>query len=404
MTKEQNGRLRIRQCLQCSKICRGSEWKKHKVETSHTRSWRRLFCSAHEPIKQAHSLSKAFIKRHGKCQKHKPISNSAFRQYICDTRRILGDRHNLSPAEDSDLSSEYETEAENDPKANMNTEGESEGEISSISEGDSDFTSDRLRQVPKEKEGEDGEKEPTTDSAQPESTSQPEATPQSEPKAPPKAPGIKQQAKLWTKEMQLQAISREAHLENVYNKYISLQKQHKVLSEEHQKIKMAAELSKVSRDEIEMAKMSAREKSKQVANLMAKLDIANAKLLEQQAALEESEAEKRQAREGEKRARQALDEHQTNQMKKDMEASFHDTQRFEIHLPHVQGDVKDEILVYDLDEDTDEECYRGSNNDVQCMHLLLTRRGRKISIKQRNTKKRFCRNLDNPPTQRPRHE
>lgn len=441
MTKEQNGRLRIRQCLTCSKLCKGTEWKRHKTESGHTRSWRRLFCSAHEPFKQAHNRSQCFIKKHAKCVKHKPISNGAFRQFVCDTRRILGDRHNLSPAEDSDLSSDYKTD-DDDDTANINTEGESEGAISSILESDSDIASDRLREQFKEKVSEirsqtvEEEAEVTsssdeeaiqpksTTSAQPEQTppssaqsevratpSQPEATQptpsqpeaaqptSAQPKA--KSKGIHQQMRQWQKEKRLQSISREAHLSSIYDKYVCLQKQHKVICEENAALKVAAEKDKLSKEEVALTKAQNREKVVQVGNLTAKLEHLNSRLSFSLQTINQLQEENRRLKAKEEKARGELVEMKEQERRKEIEAMLGDVQRFELHIPHVNGVVQDDILSFNMDEDSEVECYQ--DDKIQCMHLLAMKTKNKLTVRQRNIKKRICRSIENPQAQRPRH-
>jgi len=109
MVNERNQRLKIHVCLICNKICRGTEWRKHKAVAGHNSSWRRQFCSVHTPVEHAHIRSVAFARQHAACDGQKFVSNSLFRKAILETKADCGNRHNLSPAEDSDFS---ESEAE----------------------------------------------------------------------------------------------------------------------------------------------------------------------------------------------------------------------------------------------------------------------------------------------------
>lgn len=398
MVIECNNRLKIRQCLECSKICRGSEWKKHKAEKNHERSWRRLFCSAHPTFKHAHIKSKTFLKKHKGCEKQKTISNASFRQFISDTRREKGDQNNLSPAESDEEATDYET---TDDEGTKNTDGENELVLDGITESDSDFEAiEKQRQVFLDKVKAKTTTDTTPPTPQLSSTEAPTVATTTQPPTPqPEKPaGIVRQNKKWDRQSMASKISRESHYKNIYNRFVALEKIHKSVVEENARLKLTTESAKANKEEAEMFKASSREKSLQVANLTAKLELSNSRLEFASKATEDVREELKKIKKNEERLREENERLKNEARRKTIEADIGDSSTLEIHIPLVDGNVSDQILANDLEEDA-YDCYEGTAENLKCLHLILQRRGKSIQIRQRIRRKRYPQsNIHEEPT------
>ena len=75
-------------------------------------------------VQHAHIKSTTFARKHAACDGQKFVSNTYFRKAILKTKEECGNRHNLSPAEDSDFS---ESEVEEDSAADALILGEDSG-------------------------------------------------------------------------------------------------------------------------------------------------------------------------------------------------------------------------------------------------------------------------------------
>jgi len=440
MTKDCGIRLRIHQCRDCNKILKGTDWSKHVTETGHKKSWRRLFCSAHEQFKDAHFKNSTFLLKHSGCAKQKNLSNSNFRQYIADTRRVKGERHNLSPPEDSDLCSDNESDA------GCNTEGEIEDSLTSITDSEEDEmlkdenVVDRERERFKDKiaqncdveerheseNKEEGEKEKENRKPKNDDGKQKEGEEQSkedgneeemmnvgknnEKKAGPtqrlkKKVGIVKQGQKWRKDLQLEAISRRNYLEGVYQKYIALESRHKQLLEEHTKIQVQGDNAKACREELELQRGSLRAKNLELVNYQTKLDREQARLRMASDEIRRLEAVNKELME-----RNESERAEKEQMKREREAEKiqkikEDFQQIELHIPCRNSEIVGEILAYDLETEDVEECYENQSADLNCLHLRFTRIGKEIKVRRRKVIKGKKLPFGNEPSaKRPRIE
>lgn len=403
--------------MECKKICRGSEWKKHKASfPTHTRSWRRLFCSAHITFEHAHSHSRKFIKKHSACTKHKSIANPNFRQFIIDTRRELGDEHNLSPAEDSDEETEKSEneETEEEERRNVNTDGEEEedllGDISEDYEEDeveSEFVI--VEETSKcSKDMEEGEKEPenleasseqpqTSKNDEPQSSNKEETQTtngeqsqtskgeQSEKEPNSKTPakkGIKKQNKKWQDDEEVRAVSRMRFLEQVYQKYLVLEKTHKNVLQEYSVLQSKQLAARSCQEEAAMAKASLRCKTVEIGKAQSKIAYLEDRLQFSSKIVKEREEEMARLKTQVEDLKIEKEEMKNETLRREMEQAASDTQLFELHLPLKESSIIDEVLVYDLRQSNEIECYESPMEGINCLHLLLERRGQKISMKE----------------------
>lgn len=417
MARYENSRLRIRQCLSCDKLCRGSEWKKHKATNpGHTNSWRRLFCSSHTKFKHAHSKNRKFISKHSACKKHKSIANASFRKFILDTRTNVGDEHNLSPTKEVEYcESELSDDEEMEEERNINTDGEEEENVDLISESDEDeeetsssilaIVEEEKKQAETTKVSEGLDKSKNQEEAQTSQSEQPQLSQSEQPKvkktqtaSEQTKKGIKAQNKKWQADEKTNAVSRSSFLEKVYQKYIVLEKTHKDVLKEYAALNSKQVATKAYEEEATMAKASLRLKTVELGQAQAKIVNLEERLKYSSRNVKEVDERNAKLKEEVEQLRKEKEELKNHHLRKEMEQAVHQKQIFELHIPLQGGILADEVLTFDISEADNIACYESPQDGVSCLHLLLERNGRDLRARGvRRIKKRVRTSLLEEP-------
>jgi regulator of replication initiation timing len=217
--------------------------------------------------------------------------------------------------------------------------------------------------------------------------------------------GILEQTRRWSRDTQASAIHQRHRYQFIFNKYTSLQKQHKTLVAENDRFRKTETAARSAREELEILKQSNRERSLQIGNMATKIDILTSRLEQASKQLNESMEENAMLKREKKAMREEMEKKEYERRREEMERDVGDTQQIELHIPHAAGVVMDEVLAFDVEE-SDTECYENGTHGISCLHLSLTRKGKKITVRRRNTRKRLCRisDLPAPAAQRSRHD
>jgi hypothetical protein len=340
----------------------------------------------------------------------------------------------LSPNEDSDVVSDYETsgnedeiELKNDQSskvAYVNTDGESEAGLSTLTEGDSDFAEDsqanreRTRFVQKirsmkrasidkdttrEQRAEEqplpaeqskpAEVQPERDSvsqSQLDSFTQ-QTRPEVKTKARPKGKGILSQTKKFCKDNNVNSVNRLTHLQGIFNRYVALQKIHRTTLKENHELQKARSGAKSNLEELSMLRESNKERSLQIARLTLQNDTANSRLEYSSKILKDLEQENKALKETERKLREDALRKDEELRKKDIERTCK-TDQYELHIPIRHGNVAGDILIFNLRQSY--ECYEDSSQQIQCLHLLLSQKDGKMNVFCRRRRKRQLPNAE----------
>ena len=378
MTQEQNLRLKMYQCADCRKILKGSQYKKHKKKTGHKRCWRRQFCSSmlHETIQHAEYDDQEFTKDHRLCEKQRTAANADFRQFVVDIRLQHPDMPPNTDDEEEEVEAEAEAEMEEEEEEEeeMNSDEEAEQAIANIRESSDEEPAEAPTFITNVAEKVAETSENVEENAEKVEKEKAKKTPRK---------GIASQSKRWNSDLQKQAVSRQRHTENLMDRYSSLKKQNDDLKEAYEKLSKTYLSAKLNKEEADMQRAVAKDRNLQLANSQAKVATLEARLnhaFKENAHLQESNECLKKELEKECRGREA---ERLAMEKREILRQANDFQLMEIHIPLIDGNVADEVLAFDMNEE-EGECY-GDN----CLHLQMLNKGGRVKITQKRRRKRI---------------
>ena len=132
-----------------------------------------------------------------------------------------------------------------------------------------------------------------------------------------------------------------------------------------------------------------------IANLESRLDFANREITK-------LTKEKNQAIEQMRNENAEKEELKIKLIRKDLESDIAEFQQLNLHIACKNGILMDEVLLYDMENTEEMECYEASEEGVKCHHIVVTRRGKKVTPRKWNIKKRRCCAGEESVAQRPR--
>lgn len=386
--------------------------KKHLREKSkdesgskkHREVLRLLACS--ECLKHSKFDDEGFLPQHSQCTKQLKTNNPTFLKWINGVAEEYGQSHNLAEAylsDDSEEEVEEEVEEEEgeDDVSIITESSETAAAVSSIQVADQER--DNFIQVvvekAKAKEGESKEveaKEGEMDKAKEgevEKEVEDKRTEDAKKSKKAKKIGITIQSQKWDKDLEAAEVSRKQYLETMYKKYRGLESRHKVALEECNALKLKEIHNKADKEEANFLRAANRAKTLElaqaqakIANLEARLSFANAEVSKAQEADAESKKELMKVKEEKEMMKR-------EEMRREIERMHDSSQHYLLHVPMRNAAVADNILCYGVEEE-EVECYEGVESDVSCLHISLTRKGRRLEAKSYNIRKRRCRPSD----------
>jgi hypothetical protein len=351
---------------------------------------------------------------------------------------MKGDKNNLSPAEDSDNTTEYETEEEEEVVAKptmtiatpsdkgFNTDGELESAISTIvdtsdSSESSDSSDDEFRRplivskintmddianiceaaedqktrknAEEEEAAEEQKRRKKAEEEEKKKAEEERKTAAEEEKkktrVPKKTSVLAQARKVAADTNCTRPISHNTTYQSVFNRMVAAEKTQKATNAKYEALKRVDMKARQNHDDLVMQKEVNRNLNLQIDNLVT-TNATNAKRLEFSSKLiEELEREVAEMRENEKKIKAEAIKREEERRREDIDRQLDEYQQIELHIPHRVGVVIDDIVAVDLEAE-EFDCYENSTDGVQCLHLLLTRRGKNIKVRSRVRRKRFC--------------